>query len=205
VTASETEEGRKWAESRLKALTGGDPISARFMRQDFFEFTPQFKLMIAGNHKPSLRTVDEAIRRRLNLIPFTVTIPPAERDPDLGQKLREEWPGILAWMAAGCLEWQIKGLRPPEKVQAATAAYLEAEDSLSQWMSDCGKRDQMEFESDAKLFASWVSWANKSGEFPGKRKQFIEKIEGMGLTPDRINSARGHRGLRLFFQSQDED
>ena len=75
VTAQETEEGRRWAESRIKALTGGDPITARFMRQDFFTFLPAFKLFIAGNHKPGLRAVDEAIRRRLNLIPFTVTIP----------------------------------------------------------------------------------------------------------------------------------
>ena len=80
VTAVETEEGRRWAESKIKTLTGGDKIAARFMRQDFFEYTPQFKLMIAGNHKPGLRSVDEAIRRRFHLIPFTITIPPAERD-----------------------------------------------------------------------------------------------------------------------------
>lgn len=83
VTAIETEEGRRWAESKLKALTGGDRIAARYMRQDFFEFVPQFKLLVAGNHKPGLRTVDEAIRRRFNLIPFTITIPPAERDLEL--------------------------------------------------------------------------------------------------------------------------
>ncbi len=76
VTATETEEGRRWAESRIKTLTGGDPVSARFMRQDFFEYTPAFKLVIAGNHKPGLRSVDEAIRRRFHLIPFGVTIPP---------------------------------------------------------------------------------------------------------------------------------
>src|SRR5262249_42358551 len=76
VTATETEEGRRWAESRIKALTGGDRIKARFMRQDFFEYIPQFTLIIMGNHKPGLRSVDEAIRRRFHLIPFTVTIPP---------------------------------------------------------------------------------------------------------------------------------
>ena len=75
VTATETEEGRQWAESRIKTLTGGDRVSARFMRQDFFEFTPQFKLFIAGNHRPGLRSVDEAIRRRFHLVPFAVTIP----------------------------------------------------------------------------------------------------------------------------------
>ena len=92
VTAVETEEGRRWAESKIKALTGGDMIAARFMRQDFFEYTPQFKLMIAGNHKPGLRSVDEAIRRRFHLIPFTVTIPPEERDLELGDKLKGECP-----------------------------------------------------------------------------------------------------------------
>ena len=80
VTSIETEQGRRWAESRLKALTGGDKISARFMRQDFFEFIPQFKLVVAGNHKPAIRTIDEAMRRRLHLVPFTVTIPPKQRD-----------------------------------------------------------------------------------------------------------------------------
>ena len=75
VVAQETEQNRRWAESKIKSLTGGDKITARFMRQDFFEYTPQFKLMIAGNHKPSLRGVDEAIRRRIHLVPFAVTIP----------------------------------------------------------------------------------------------------------------------------------
>jgi putative DNA primase/helicase len=106
VTSTETEEGRQWAESRLKMLTGGETVSARFMRQDFFEFAPQFKLMICGNHKPGIRSVDEAIRRRFHLIPFTVTIPKAERDPDLVEKLKPEWPGILYWMIGGCVEWR---------------------------------------------------------------------------------------------------
>jgi putative DNA primase/helicase len=96
VTAIETEEGRRWDEAKIKALTGGDRIAARFMRQDFFEYLPGFKLVIAGNHKPSLRSVDESIRRRLNLLPFTVTIPPEDRDRDLPEKLKAEWPGILA-------------------------------------------------------------------------------------------------------------
>jgi putative DNA primase/helicase len=82
------------------------------MRQDFFEFTPEFKLLIAGNHKPRLRTVDEAIRRRLNLIPFTVTIPPEERDRGIENTFTPELPGILSWMIEGCLAWQQYGLAP---------------------------------------------------------------------------------------------
>src|SRR5271155_4119772 len=125
VTATETEEGRRWAESRIKQLTGGDTISARFMRQDFFDFCPSFKLVIAGNHRPSLRSVDEAIRRRFHLIPFAVTIPPKERDGELTEKLKSEWPGILGWIIEGALEWKTEGLRPPAAVIDATAAYLE--------------------------------------------------------------------------------
>ena len=90
VTAQETEDGQRWAESKIKTLTGGDPISARFMRQDFFTFEPSFKLIIAGNHKPSLRNVDEAIKRRFNLVPFEVTIQAAERDDQLAEKLKAE-------------------------------------------------------------------------------------------------------------------
>ena len=90
VCAVETQQGRRWDEPKLKKLTGGDSISARFMRADFFQFQPRFKLLIAGNHKPGLRSVDEAMRRRMNLVPFTEFIPPEERDPDLAKKLKAE-------------------------------------------------------------------------------------------------------------------
>ena len=132
VTAIETEDGARWAESKIKSLTGGDKIAARFMRCDFFEFFPEFKLVIAGNHKPALRSVDEAIRRRLHFIPFTVTIPQNKRDPRLGEKLRAELPGILAWAIEGCLAWQREGLNPPLLVREATADYLAAEDAIGQ-------------------------------------------------------------------------
>ncbi|MGA7163171.1 MAG: phage/plasmid primase, P4 family [Pseudolabrys sp.] len=145
VTAVETEEGRRWAESRIKSLTGSEKISARFMRQDFFEFLPQFKLIIAGNHKPGLRSVDEAIRRRFNLIPFTITIPPSERDELLPEKLKAELPGILAWMIRGCTDWLERGLSPPQMVTEVTAAYLESEDAVAAWIEDCAARDPNAF------------------------------------------------------------
>lgn len=104
VGVSETEEGKAWAESKIKSVTGGDPVSARFMRQDFFEYEPQYKLTIIGNHKPRLRNVDDAARRRLNIVPFIHK--PAKVDPYLGDKLKAEWPAILRWMIDGCLDWQ---------------------------------------------------------------------------------------------------
>jgi putative DNA primase/helicase len=137
VVSQETEEGRRWAESRIKALTGGDPITARFMRADFFTFSPQFKLVIAGNHKPQLRNVDEAMRRRLHLIPFLQTIPAQRRDPELAERLREEWPGILAWALRGCLAWQSVGLQPPDSVRDATDDYFASEDAIGRWLDEC--------------------------------------------------------------------
>jgi putative DNA primase/helicase len=197
VTSVETEEGRRWAESKIKALTGGDRIAARFMRQDFFEFKPTFKLMIAGNHKPGLRSVDEAIRRRLHLVPFTVTIPAQDRDKNLGDRLRAEWPGILAWMISGCVEWQHRGLAPPEVVTRATAAYLEAEDALAAWIDEAGARDPNAWETTTTLYASWKSWADRAGEHAGTMKQFVSNIEARGITSERRKHGRGFRGLKL--------
>jgi putative DNA primase/helicase len=115
VVAQETQRGRKWDETKIKALTGGDKITARFMRQDYFDYEPTFKLFVTGNHKPRLGSVDEAMRRRLLLVPFTVQIPPAERDPYLARKLKAEWPAILRWCIDGCLQWQRIGLAPPSR------------------------------------------------------------------------------------------
>ena len=197
VTATETEEGRRWAESRIKQLTGGDTVSARFMRQDFFEYRPTFKLFIAGNHKPSLRSVDEAIRRRFHLIPFAVTIPPEERDGELTEKLQAEWPGILAWMIAGALEWQAGGLRPPQAVRDATDDYLAAEDAMGAWIDDKCDRDPNAWVSSSDLFASWTAWATAAGEPVGSQKRFSQTLETRGLTRRKTEVAQGFLGLRL--------
>lgn len=195
VTAQETEEGRRWAESRIKALTGGDKLAARFMRQDFFEFTPQFKLIIAGNHKPGLRSVDEAIRRRFHLVPFTANIPAAEKDLELGERLKAEWPGILSWMIDGCAEWQECGLAAPECVTSATAAYLEAEDAISAWIDD--KCERTGADTIAALFASWKAWAEANGEFVGSSKRFSQSLEERGFERMRSKTSRMYAGLHV--------
>ncbi|MBA3446366.1 MAG: hypothetical protein H0T56_01925, partial [Pseudaminobacter sp.] len=178
-------------------LTGGDTIAARFMRQDFFEFQPQFKLVIAGNHKPGLRSIDEAIRRRFHLLPFTVTIPPAERDERLKDKLKTEWPGILQWMVDGCLAWQRQGLAAPDAVRQATDAYLEAEDAIAAWIDDECERDANAWESSADLFASWKAWAERSGEFAGSTKRFSQNLETRGFYLIRKAKGRGFQGLSI--------
>lgn len=198
VTAQETEEGRRWAESRIKSMTGGDPITARFMRQDFFTFQPQFKLAIAGNHKPGLRNVDEAMRRRFNLLPFTVTIGAAERDPDLPNKLRAEWPGILRWMLDGCLLWQDRGLEAPASVRSATEEYLQAEDTLAGWLDECCILGKNLHVAASALYGSWEAWAKAAGEFAGPQKRFSQALTSRGFQPARMTGGRsGFRGIGL--------
>jgi putative DNA primase/helicase len=195
VTSQETEEGRHWAESKIKALTGGDPITARFMRQDFFTYTPTFKLVIAGNYKPGLRGVDEAIRRRFHLIPFTVTI--ANPDRDLPEALKQEWPGILAWMIQGCLDWQRVGLKPPEIVREATEAYLGEEDAIARWIEDCCITGRDQWCASAELWPSWQRWATAANEVVGSRKRFGMALEKHGYKPDKNQGMRGYTGLAL--------
>jgi putative DNA primase/helicase len=198
VVAHETEGGRRWAESKIKALTGGDKISARFMRQDFFEFTPQFKLMISGNHKPGLRGVDEAIRRRLHLIPFDVTIPPEKRDPKLFEKLRKEWGGILQWAVDGCLEWQRMGLSPPRAVIDATDAYLASEDAIANWLDERCEQDATFSMTRTRLFSDWKEWAEGRGEHAGAAKEFFAALEGRGFQQSKEHGNRKFRGLHLM-------
>ena len=190
VTAQETEEGRRWAEARIKAMTGGDPITARFMRQDFFTFEPNFKLLIAGNHKPGLRNIDEAIRRRFNLIPFAVKIPMSERDHDLPEKLKAEWPGILKWAIQGCLAWQQEGLAAPKAVRDATAEYLDAEDALGTWLAECCITDKSLHSSSSVLYASWKEWADAAGEQALSQKRFAQAMNGRGIESERLSSGK---------------
>ncbi|MBN9023930.1 MAG: hypothetical protein J0H08_17980, partial [Rhizobiales bacterium] len=198
VTAIETEHGRRWAESKLKTLTGGDRITARFMNRDFFDFTPHFKLMVAGNHRPSIQNVDEALRRRLHLIPFTVTIPTDQRDPQLAEKLICEAPGILAWAVEGCLEWQRDGLTPPDAVRLATDEYFHAEDAIGRWLEECCERNPQRHETSSVLYAAWRRWCDENGEVDGSMKNFSTSLSNRGFAYFRSGKARGYRGLALL-------
>jgi putative DNA primase/helicase len=203
VTASETEEGKAWAEARIKSLTGGDTISARFMRQDFFEFRPAFKLCIIGNHKPVLQNVDDAARRRFNIIPFTRK--PAKPDRELEAKLREEAAGILRWMIDGCLDWQQNGLVRPKSLIEATAAYFDEQDTFAQWLADCCRAEPDNsylFERTADLFGSWKRYAENAGELAFGGKAFAERMRKHGFSPKRRATDRGFTGIKLAGQDR---
>ncbi len=200
VTCGETDEGQRWAEARIKMLTGGDPVKARFMRQDFFQYTPQFKLFLAGNHKPRLSNVDEAIERRFRLIPFTVTIPKPERDTDLAKKLKEEWPAILAWAIDGCLAWQAEGLEPPTAVATATSGYINQEDAIAGWIDECCKLDPEAYTPVGDLYSSWVAWAKASGEAIGTKRTLTQHLEDrqpiLNIRKLRRTDGMGFSGIR---------
>lgn len=207
VTASETEEGRAWAESRIKQMTGGDPITARFMRQDFFTFQPQFKLFIVGNHQPALHSVDTAARRRFNIVPFTRK--PARPDRELEAKLRGEAPAILRWMIAGCMDWQTSGLVRPASIVEATETYFAEQDVFGQWLKDCCRvepdnRSISDFVAD--LFKSWTEYAEASGERAGSKKAFVQSLTKGGFQKgQRVRGGQLYTGLQLLKPAADRE
>jgi putative DNA primase/helicase len=194
VIANETDEGRAWNEARVKTLTGGDPITARFMRMDDFTFTPRLKLAMSGNHKPSLRSVDPAMRSRIHLIPFMVFIPAEKRDLDLKDKLRAEWPGILRWMINGCLSWRRNRLSPPKAVVNATEEYFEGEDTMAQWLDEECEEKAGWFSPTIQLYTAWAKWAKDRGHWVINEKQFIGR---MGRFPHerRLVDKKRHQGF----------
>ena len=200
VTAQEFATGRAWDEAKLKTLTGGDRLTARHMRQDFFEFEPQFTLMLAGNHKPSFRGVDEAIRRRVRLVPFTQNIPPEERDLELSAKLEVEWPAILRWCIDGCLAWQQDGLATPDCVRAASDEYLAGEDVFGQWLGErCIVSARIDFTRTRTLFDDWKQWATDGGLANWSIKAFSRTLGERGFLPKREpgTGRAGYGGIGL--------
>ena len=190
VLSQETEQGRALAEAKIKAMTGGDKIKARFMRQDFFEFQPVFKLVMAGNHRPVIRNPDNAMRRRLHLLPMTYK-PPAP-DRELQAALLAEAPGILAWAIEGCLAWQREGLGACEAMTKATAEYFAEQDLTAQWLAErCEPVRYSEVASSA-LYRDWQAWATERGEQPGTNKTFSAALEPFHA------KRRGKTGMMFF-------
>ena len=177
-------------------MTGGDPITARFMRRDFFTYLPGFKLVIIGNHKPALRNVDDAARRRFNIIPFEHK--PTRPDMLLGEKLKAEWPAILQWAIDGCLDWQRNGLVRPEVVAEATAEYFEDQDLYSQWLGECCRVHPLVNDKGSTLYQSWRAFAEDRGVRPGDMKQFADKLKRSGFKKERPRQGDGKRGSPVW-------
>lgn len=203
VTVDETDGSKRWNEKRIKRITGGGRIEARFMRQDDFEFTPQFKLLIAGNHKPQLRGVGKAIQRRIHLIPFTVTIPDDQRDDALADKLELEYPAILQWMIEGCLAWQREGLKAPELVREATSRYIDAEDVINDWIEErCQQTGEV---ARPIAYKNYRAWMEGRGERAWSSKAFKAALEEKGLSERKSNGTWFITGLSLRSTAGDDE
>jgi putative DNA primase/helicase len=203
VASIEVAEGKQLAEALVKQLTGGDKIKARFMRQDFFEFAPTFKIFLAANHKPMIRGTDHAIWRRIKLIPFAVTIPEEEQDKELLSKLRAELPGILAWAVRGCLAWQAEGLAVPEDVRQATAAYRDESDLLAGFLTECTRQGAKLNAQAGPLYKAYRAWAAGNGLAEREMlstvrfaRQLVER--GYAREVDKGSHRTHYKGLELI-------
>lgn len=196
VLSNEVEEGSRLSESLIKQMTGGDQIAARFLYAEFFDFRPQFKIIIAGNHQPVIRGDDTGIWRRLHLVPFTVTIPPEKRNPKLAEELRSELPGILNWALKGCREWQKHRLSPPKAVTAAVAEYRSDMDVLGQWIDE-----KCELGADKEIGASFAyqdyrEWAKFNGFSEMSSNAFGRRLKERFVRKSK-NKGKWYIGLAL--------
>ena len=206
VVAAETGQGAQLDEPKVKMLTGGDLVTARFMRCDEFMFDPSHKILIAGQDEPQLRGVSVAMQARVKLIPFLVSFAGRE-DKELKQKLMPEYAGILHWAIQGCLAWQDEGLDPPSVVKDATTKYFQNEDKLGLWFEERLVRNPNGFEADSELFEDWRTWCGKSGvTVTHSKKQLMEALEKAPYQfPEyRTSFARCHKGLSFNPQAREE-
>lgn len=197
VTSSEVGENKRLNESLVKSLTGGDTIAARRLYSEAFEFAPAFKIWLAANHKPKISGTDVGIWRRIRLIPFTVQIPEAERDEKLGEALRAELPGILAWAVAGCLLWQRDGLAQPEEVSNATEAYRVEQDLLGNFLEEYCEIGEQYSASTPALYDAYKEWAKDSELHPVSKIAFGRQLEERGFAADKRGTGNNRTTWRL--------
>jgi putative DNA primase/helicase len=206
----ETDQGRRISEALVKSLTGGDPIRARRMREDFWEFMPTHKFALCTNHLPRVVGSDNAIWRRILVIRFMARFWDPDRtenrhgklpihlkaDKALAGKLREEREGILAWLVQGCLEWQRHGLRIPQGVALATAEYQRNEDAFGRFLEEeCETGPSFKIQA-ALLYARYRSWCDRNGEFAVVLREFSERLLARGYKRIKSNNTF-YQGLRL--------
>lgn len=199
ATSSEIEDGQYWAESRIKELTGDEVLSARFMRQDYFQFRQTQKHVICGNYRPRLKGGDNAMQRRMVLVPFDASFEGKAQDKELPEKLKREAPAILQWMIAGAVKWAQEGLVIPERILQASSDYMLAMDDLAEWVEDCCSLDPEAKDSNKYLFASFKEWKIERAEKAPSIATWGERVrQQLRLEPYKSGSTRGFRGIQLL-------
>jgi len=196
LRAAEPEQGIRFKEAEVKAITGGEPMLVRHLHEKFFELRPCFKLVLSGNHKPDIRGLDEGIWRRILLVPFTVTVPQSERDPTLPEKLWAERDGILNWMLDGLRIYLERGLHVPAAVMAATAEYREEMDLVGSYLAASTVRDPDGVIGAGALYKDFVQWCEDNGQRAWSGTAFGKAVKqkGIAFQPGRT---RSYLGIRL--------
>ncbi len=197
VKATESEHGKQMAEAFVKAITGGDTVTARFLYGEYFEFKPQFKLWLGTNHKPMIRGTDEGIWRRIRLVPFTVRIPETKKDPTLGRKLIAEADGILRWAVEGLKDYRQHGLNEPSAVKDATDQYRKDQDALAHFIeARCVESSRAEAKARG-LYEEYKKWAHDTEEFVMRERDFSQALNERGFTRVKLNHGIVWRGIGL--------
>jgi putative DNA primase/helicase len=197
VTTDEPKEGARLEEGLVKQISGGAPLLAKYLYKEPFEFMPEFKLWMEGNHKPVITGTDLGIWRRIRLIPFNVVIPPEERDADLAEKLKAELSGILAWVVRGCIIWQKDGLMEPEDILVATDEYRNEMDSLQVFIDECIEFNQDSFVKSGDLYGIYSIWCSENGAKPLSSTKLSMKLQDRGYKKDRSRIARYWENIKL--------
>lgn len=200
--ASEVQKGSTFDESQIKRLTGNDPLKARRMQEDPWEFDPTFKLLLAANHKPAVRDASESIWDRFALVPFAVRVTRVDRK--LGEKLKREMSGILGWIVRGAVRWYGGGLALPEGVRQATGKYREEQDMVGRYFTDCTTLNKQYFTPSARLVASAVRWCADQGAYPIQRQDLEERLVELGCVRIRTARANGWRGIGLNLHAKND-
>jgi putative DNA primase/helicase len=199
VLASESKEGQRLNVALVKQMTGGDRLTARFMRGEFFEFTPTFKPLLLTNYEPNITAQDHATWRRMRRVNFDITIPDSERDPDYyDNHLRPELPGILNWAINGCLAWQADGLIPPAAIAQATADYRAQSDPIARFLDDQCDRRPGGTALKADLYAAYERWCHHNGESVATSAAVGRRLKQLGVQEHRTGSARFWVGIELL-------
>ena len=194
VTASEVNEGTRWNEARLKALTGCEPIPARFLHSEFFTFRPVAKFWFAVNHKPDARDDSHGFWRRIRMIPFRRTFP---LDKTLSDVLTGEAEGVLAWAVEGCLQWIGDGLEPPTTVSEATDEYRVEYDPLAEFLDSACEPDPGARVGAAELYEHYRRWAGSRGmkEIEQLRSTMFGRKLGQRLPKVRTGAGVFYEGI----------
>lgn len=194
--STETEDGCALAESLVKSLVAGDSMSTRALYQSQVEFTPMFKLLMLGNHRPIIRGNDYGIWRRVRLLPFNRVFAPDERDLHLLEKLKAEAPHILAWMVAGCIAWRQKGLADtPAVIEMATADYRVEQDLIGTWLTECCDAARHLESASSELYACYRNWAIDNGLKPASSTALGRRLSERGFHKRKSCGAQIWQGI----------